>query len=212
MKGVLRKIRPFHGPIEPDPNWEMLGMTPDGRQLFKEVTTRSRPVPLNDDDGNRVYQRHLTTGQKLYPMNKPEIFDLERVFTLESEGNGNVRKVPYRPPTPEEIKAAEREGKVEAMKDRLAEVFVDADIEPEDLLAFLRERPYVPQAEIDAAQAAADEADEADELPYTDSSARRAEAEAEAQAATQVAEALPEPGPDAEVEADTSPATPEGDL
>lgn len=204
---TLNPIPKFDGPMIPDPKWERVGADPVGRQLYRERQKRSRAVPLFDEEtGERVHQKHQNTGQKLYPMNRPELFTLERVFYLESEGNGNVRKVPYTPPTPEEIAAAERKGKIESMKERVAEVFVDADISPEDLLEFLRSRPYTPQSEIEEEQ-------EEEDLPFVDSTARRAEAEAEAQA--EADDPIPEPTIDEPTgdidDVDELPST-EGDL
>jgi hypothetical protein len=145
-RGTLRKIQKFDGPTVPDPKWKRVGTTPWGQQLYHETQRRARAVPVYDDDGNRVFTKS-PSGVELVPKNKPEFFEYERLFYLVSEGNGNVRRQLYSPPTAEEIAEAERTGKIAEMKDSLAAAFVDAGMTPEKMIeAFLR-RPIEPNAE-----------------------------------------------------------------
>jgi hypothetical protein len=145
----------------PDKRWERVGTTPWGQQLYREVQKRARAVALYNEDGTRAYTK-APNGMELVPKNRPHLYDYERTFYLQSEGNGNVSRQPYRPPTPEEIAQAEREGKIEQMQRQLAESFVDADISPEALIQALKERPYTPQSELE---------EDEDEDPFIEPSA-----------------------------------------
>jgi hypothetical protein len=62
------------------------------------------------------------------------------MYYLESEGNGNVRRIKWRPPTPAEEAAAQRALAVDRMKDSLAETLVDAGVSPNDLADFIKNR------------------------------------------------------------------------
>ncbi len=138
MRSVLQGIRAFHPELKPPKGAVPCGITPDGKQLFRMVSKRSRAVPdIDPETGEQRWRKQPNTGEPLYRMNKPERYDLEEVFFLESEGNGNVHKVPYLPPTPEQLAAEERKRAVESMGTSLAEALVDAGISPTEAVARL---------------------------------------------------------------------------
>ena len=151
MALTLTKIQPIHPQHVPEPHWEMAGTTVHGRQLYKESLKRSRGVPLVDENGERVYAKNPISGEPLYPKNRAEIFHDNRLFFLASQGNGQVEKINYRPPTPEEIRAKERAGKIADVQDQLAAAFVDSEIPIDHLIALLKGgKAIVPQAELEA--------------------------------------------------------------
>lgn len=145
------RIRRFNAQFEPGKDWEEAGRTPWGAQLYRVVEKRSGNAPeyetgpdgdiLTDHNGNpvRAWVRSEISGQKLYPKNRPTYFTIERLFYAFDEGNGNVRMEPYRPPTPEEIEAAKRAKKIEAMQAAWAEKLADSDMSLDELFeAFMR--------------------------------------------------------------------------
>lgn len=139
MSITLQPIRPFHPQFNPDPDWKRLGLTPTGHQLFEETTKRSRAVPdIDPATGERRHRLHPTTGEPLYPRNKPQPYDHVRTFYLESQGNGNIVKIDWREPTPKEIAAVEREEGIKAMIPNLSATLYDADIKLEDLVAAMK--------------------------------------------------------------------------
>lgn len=84
---------------------------------------------------HRVWARHFQTDQKLYPRNDHEVIWIERTFFVESDGMGNQYKHFYNPPTPEQIAAIERDGKIDSFMRELAGMAVDAGMTAEELLA-----------------------------------------------------------------------------
>lgn len=135
MQAALRKIKPFHPEKIKPPKAQVVGVTPDGRQLFREVTLRTRTVEQTDEAGNPVYRRNPLSGEALHKLRRPINYKRERLFFLESEGNGNIRRVDYRMPTEDEIREAERKKKLEKVIPRLAEALLDKDVDPEDFVA-----------------------------------------------------------------------------
>lgn len=140
MRGVLTKIQPLHADLVPPANAVPAGITPDHKQLWKLTRKMARAVPRTDPDtGERTMRRHPINGEALYGLNKPEIYDQELVFYLESDGQGNVYMVEYRPPTPEQLAEQARQEQIAAMQGQLAEVFVDEGISPADLVKAIRD-------------------------------------------------------------------------
>lgn len=138
MAANLQKIKPLHPQMVPPQGAEAIGVTPDGRQLYKLVTARSRSVlDIDEKTGEQKYRKNQQTGEPLYRMRKPEFYEKTEIFYQESEGNGNVRKIPYTPPTEAELAAAERTRKIAEMRDGLAEAFVDRGLTPAEAVAQL---------------------------------------------------------------------------
>lgn len=148
MPDVLTRIKPMHGPIVPQENWRMAGMTPDGRQLFTEHFRMNKAVPdyegmtteeilkameIKDpvarakvlDPSKRRWRKHPLNAEPLVPMNRRRDVDVERTFYVISQGNFNCEKQFYTPPTEAEIQAAQREGRIESVLRKLAEGLVD---------------------------------------------------------------------------------------
>lgn len=176
MTTTLAKLQPLHPELVPPQGAQPFGVTADGKhQLYKLVTRRSRSVPklsvkadallkdaranLTGDDlaaaealivkEHQEFRKHATTGEPMYGLRQPEIYDNTEIFYLESQGNGNVVKVPYKFPTPEELAAVDRARRVEAMKDTMAEALVDAGVTPETLvqrLSQIKEPVMAPAA------------------------------------------------------------------
>ena len=116
-----------------------MGLTPDGHQLFEETTKRSRAIPdIDPITGERRYKLHPTTGEPLYPKNKPQLYDNVRVFYLESEGNGNIIKIDWTEPTADEIAAVQREKGIKELIPKLSETLYDADINLADLVSAMK--------------------------------------------------------------------------
>lgn len=140
MGSALSTLKPLHSQPVPDPSWEVIGVTegPNGKPVYRARSNRARAVPAYDENGKRDYAKHGVTGMPLYGKNKPELYTLEETFYLESDGHGNVYKIPYHPPTPEEIAARKRAEAAKQMVPALAEALVDAGLTPEELVARLR--------------------------------------------------------------------------
>lgn len=140
MSHVLTKIRPIHFALTPPTNAVPWGVTPDGKhQLYRMVLKRSRSVPdIDPKTGESKYRKNIMTGEPLIQLRKSEVYDEERIFWLESQGNGNVVQVPYNPPTDAELAKAARDEKIKAMQDKLAAALVDSDVDPSALLQSLK--------------------------------------------------------------------------
>jgi hypothetical protein len=163
MPEVLTRIKPMHGPVVPAPNWTPAGVTPDGRQLFIERFKTNDAVPDylpptadeieaakregREPQGERRWRRHPINAEPLVPMNKRNIIDVERMFYVDSQGNFNQEKMFYTPPTPEELAAAKREGKMEAVMRKLAEGLVDSPLDPDEIVARLLKVGVTPTRE-----------------------------------------------------------------
>ena len=164
---VLQRIKPLHPEMIPPPGSVPAGVTEEKKQLFRLITKRSRAVPRYVDtpeararekelkaegkttkevceimtaEGLRLYMKNQTTGQNAYPMNRSELYDLDELFFLVSEGNGNIRKQSYYPPTAEELAETRRTEKIKEWADKLAARMVDADVSPDQLVQALFER------------------------------------------------------------------------
>jgi len=154
MATTLKKLKPLHPPIVVPLGAVPFGVTEDGRQLYKEVTPRSGSEADKGEDGKQRWRKNQMTGEPLYPLRKPTFHEHTRIYYLESQGNGNIGKVDYQPPSPEELVRIERGRKVEAMKDHLAEALVDADVTPGELAGLFTRR--VAERERKAQEAPAD--------------------------------------------------------
>lgn len=158
-KAIGRKIRKFQSVYTPDPKWERAGTTPWGVQLYIERRPHGKSEPVLNSKGKQVWVRSENTGQKLYKKRKLKRFTFERMFFLFDEGNGNVHKEPYKPPTPEEIRAAQESARGEALMEQFKRFLGKSEMSIEQLMAaFLRgptlEHEYATPAEVAQARAA----------------------------------------------------------
>ncbi|MCR4339253.1 MAG: zinc finger-like domain-containing protein [Gemmatimonadaceae bacterium] len=168
----MTRIEKLHGPVVPDPNWERAGTTPEGRQLYIERTPRTRAVPDYEDaicdacegskktkdmkhdcpkcdgkgmiQGKRRYAKNPLTGEPLYPKNKAEHYVHERMFFIDSDGQGNQVKIDWSPPTPEQIRADLHARAVADMIPRLAGALVDSGLDMDEIVDRLT-APKVPE-------------------------------------------------------------------
>ena len=138
MAHNLPKIEPLEPPLIPPSGSVAAGVTPNGQQLYKLDRPRSRAVPKLDERGNHAYRKHQVNGEDLYPLYKPELYTEHLLFFMESDHNGNAYMVPFIPPTEEQLAAEERERRIAAMRDELAQALVDADVSPDQLISALR--------------------------------------------------------------------------
>lgn len=154
MRSTLSRIPKLHAPFVPEAGWEQAGTTPLGKQLWTESIPRSRAVPdfevdCNSCDGDgckrcRVWARNPMTNQPLYPKNKPEFYTQERLFFVESDGQGSQIKITYTRPTPEEIEAVIHTKQVADMIPQLASALVDKGLDVKEIVA----RLTAPVAEV----------------------------------------------------------------
>ena len=84
-----------------------------------------------------MFRKNQMTGETMYPLRAAELYQHEELFYLESEGNGNIRKIQFTWPTAEEQAATERERKINEMSRALPELLVDRGLTLEKLLASL---------------------------------------------------------------------------
>lgn len=168
-RATLSMAKKLNITLIPDPDWELLGLTPDRRPYYREVSKRSRAIPLLDKAGkkklavlraecpdydelrqtdeykalargeHRQWSMNPMTAEPLYPKNEREDYDLTREFYQENEGNGNDKLIFWKPPSADEIKAAEREDKAAEMMRGLALAFVDAEFSPDQVLEMIRQ-------------------------------------------------------------------------
>ena len=139
-RGTLRKMKPMHPELIPPKGSVPFGMTPDNKQLYKLVRKRGHNEPRLDADGQRAYRKHPTTGEPLVPLNKFVPDTETKIFFLESEGNANVRMVDWKPPSEKEQAAAILKMKIEQMMPKMAEAFVVAGVDPDEVVAMALER------------------------------------------------------------------------
>ena len=136
---TLNRIAPLHPlTILPPAGSVQAGTTPDGKQLWRLVTRRSRAVPDRDPVTGEQRWRTNLMGEKILALFKHEFYNKEEVFWLHSQGNGNVEHIPYHPPTPEELVRAKREQTVAEMNAALAGALVDAGLTPDKLVEILQ--------------------------------------------------------------------------
>jgi len=139
MRRALDSIPPIKSDLLPPVDALAAGVTRDGRQLYRRVkqivTTEPKINPATGEQQWRINQM----GQQTVAVRKvTSVTPTEELFYLENEGNGNVRKIPYRHPTPDELAASEREKKIAAMGGgSLAAALVDAGISPQEAIARL---------------------------------------------------------------------------
>lgn len=138
---ITDRVAPLHANLTPPAGAVPAGVTHTGKQLFKLKRTMARSVPRLDEDGKQMFRVNPTTGEALPGMpklRKPEIYEEEQLFYLESDGHNNVHKVMWTPPSEEELRRAQRRQQVASVKDQLAEILVDEGITPQDLVAAIR--------------------------------------------------------------------------
>lgn len=87
---------------------------------------------------HRLFRKNQMTGEPLYPLNRPEVYEEAITFYLESDGQGNIVCVPFTAPTAAEIAAEERQRRIREMVPAVAEALVDAEFSPEQLVKALR--------------------------------------------------------------------------
>ncbi len=145
---ITDRVAPLHANLTPPTGAVPAGVTHTGKQLFKLTRTMARSVPRLDEDGKQMFRVNPTTGEALPGMpklRKPEIYEEEQLFYLESDGHNNVHKVFWTPPSEEDLRAAQRRQEIAGVKDQLAEMLVDEGITPQDLIAAIRGgRPSAP--------------------------------------------------------------------
>lgn len=139
MPTTLPRIEPQHGPTVVPRNCTPVGLTPAGQQLYVEKFKSAKAVPMIGDNGTRVWKRHPINGEPLYPMNKREDTIVERMFFFESQGNFNVEKHWYAPPTQAELDAAVREKRMAEVMEKFASTLVDSGKSPDELMRRLFE-------------------------------------------------------------------------
>lgn len=162
---TLNRIPPLHPPtIIPPAGSIPFGTTPDGKQLYRLVTRRSRAVADIDPKTDQQRWRTNLMGEKILPLFKSEFYNKEEVFWLHSQGNGNVEHIPYYPPTPEELKQAKRQQAIAGMSEALTGALVDAGLTPEKLVEMLRAKKAETE-EVPAEPVAASGADASVEVP-----------------------------------------------
>lgn len=146
MPATLKRMEPLHAPIIPPQGAVAAGVTPDGRQLYTMTRKRSRSVPKLDANNQEVWRKHQTTGEPMYKLNRAQPYDEIKLFTIESEGNGNNRMVDFAWPTEAEKAEARRLLAIEEMQGGLAAALVDRGFTPEKLIAAISalDRPTVP--------------------------------------------------------------------
>lgn len=137
-RSALAKIPPLHAPLIPPMGSVMCGTTPDGKQLYTLTRKMARKVPdIDEKTKERRWRKVISTGEPLYPLNKPEIYDDTEMFFLESDGRNNVTKQKYTPPTAQELADQDRQRKIAAMQPALAQALVDSGLTAEELVARL---------------------------------------------------------------------------
>lgn len=144
---TMRKIDPIHPDKRKPPGAEDAGFTEDGRPLLRETHVRLVSEPALDEDGEKLYRKNQSTGEPMYPLRKGKRVRRERTYTLFSEGNGNVRREAYHPPTEEELRDRARRKATEEMLPRLAELLVDRGLTPESLVGRLTAPAPEPEVE-----------------------------------------------------------------
>jgi hypothetical protein len=74
---------------------------------------RSEPLLETDPETGeerQVWRKHAVTGEPLVAKRRPVVYDETKIFYMESQGNGNVAMVPWKPPSPEELAGRRRNG------------------------------------------------------------------------------------------------------
>lgn len=144
---TMRKIAPIHPDKKRPPSAVDAGFTEDGRPLLRETTVRVESEPAVDEEGNELYRKNQSTGEPMYKLRRGKRVRKERLFTLVSEGNGNVRREEYIPPTPEEIERRRQQKATEELLPNLAKILADRGLTPEQLADRLA-GPATPAASV----------------------------------------------------------------
>lgn len=140
-------LKPIHPEIIPPPGAKPAGVSPSGKQLYEIEEVRAEIVDkVNPETGEVEHRKNTITGEQLHKLREvkrdeegnPVRSRTRKLFYLESEGNGNIRKVPYEPPSEEEMQEAERRQQIESMQEGLAAALVDAGLTPEEAIRRLR--------------------------------------------------------------------------
>lgn len=155
MRGTLHTIERINCSEAPPEGATQIGFHPTlNRPIYEiEMTvgesdwkykTGEDGAFLRDANGEkiRVYQLHPTTAQPLFARRTLRAVKKKRVFYLENDGQANQYMVDYKPPTAEQIAAAQRAQQVTAMGGgKLGEMLVDAaaarGLSPDEVLQML---------------------------------------------------------------------------
>lgn len=163
MPGIgLTTIKPLHPRRIIPRGAKAHGITEDGKQIYKLVTPRSKSEPLLDYEGNQeikaiealdlpaaekerqiavvkkerqIWEKNPLTGVPLYPRRQPVHYELEEIFIMESDGQGNDLKVLYEPLTPEQIAAEKRDVAMKSAVGDLAGALVDSGMTAQEFVA-----------------------------------------------------------------------------
>lgn len=141
-KAIQRISRFTVGDSLPPKDAVQAGTTPDGRQLWRESIPMARAVPKMDEvTGKREFAKNPLTAEALYPKNRPEFWTWHRLYYLDDQGNGNVSKVEYTPPTQAELAGIQREQRVKDVMAELAGKLIDKNVDLDALLSRIAETP-----------------------------------------------------------------------
>lgn len=141
MRATFSRMQKFNPELVPPSGAVPFGVTSWGAQLYRMVTPKSRGVPdIDPATGEQRWRKNQMTGEPLYPVNKPELYDEVRVFYLRSGGNGNIQLRDWAPPSAEAVARAQKSQRVAEMNDKMAEALVESGMEPAELLAILKSR------------------------------------------------------------------------
>ena len=141
MRATFSRVQKFNPELIPPTGAVPFGVTPWGAQLYRMVIPKSRGVPdIDPATGQQRWRKNQMTGEPLYPVNKPELYDETRIFYLRSGGNGNIQIRDWAPPSAEAVARAQKSQRVAEMNDKMAEALVESGMDPAELLAILKSR------------------------------------------------------------------------
>ena len=213
MSHNVSELKPLHGPFIPDPGWEQKGLTTHSppKVLYLEKTHRTRPKPLyvqlpcgacngrgivdgcdecnnkGTVDAEREWKMHPLTKEPLYPKNYAEHYTHERLFFVESDGQGQQVLIDWHPPSEEEVAAQARDAAVDRMIPEISDAFVDSGLSGADIAEALKQLVKMGKAAAPVAPVAAPEA------PMAEPVAGPTSAELVTPVVPVVAPAVPEP-------------------
>lgn len=147
MRRALDSIPPIKSDLLPPVDALAAGVTPDGRQLYRRVKQVVTTAPkMNPQSGEQLWRINQMGQQTVAVRKVVSVVPTEDLFYLEAEGNGNVRKVPYRFPTADELATLEREKKIKALGGgELAAALVDAGLTAQEAIAKLLGAKTAPE-------------------------------------------------------------------
>lgn len=175
MPRTLSRIPKLHGTLVPAAHWKMAGAVPPsgsnpgGQQLYTESIPRHRAVPDYEQveckgcfgerqeepcqecngtgtvDGEQRWKVNPLNGERLYKINKPEFYTQQRMFYIQSDGQGNQYKVDWAPPTPEQIEAIRHDKAVADMVPALASALVDRGLSVDEIVSRLTADTAAPK-------------------------------------------------------------------